>query len=188
MDLQKALCMLHRADPIFFEWVNSPIVYKTSEQWKKINEKINEKINDYFSLKREFCYYFNMAKNNYKLCLKTDLVNLKNLLYLLRAIVACKWLVLKNSLPPVEFEKLADDIRMFQNYELKSSIFNLIEMKRTSVEGVRLIDKGTIIDEYIKNQFAILNNTVNSMKYMPERIKKSCDELDKLFYDILINS
>ena len=54
VDLQKALCMLHKADPIFFEWANSPIVYKTSEQW----EKIKEKTNDYFLLRREFFYYF----------------------------------------------------------------------------------------------------------------------------------
>ena len=44
VDLQKALCMLQKADPTFFEWANSPIVYKTSEQW----EKIKEKTNDYF--------------------------------------------------------------------------------------------------------------------------------------------
>ena len=182
-NLQKALCLLHESEPTIFEWVNSPILYKTSRQW----EKINEKINDYFLLRREFFYYFNMSKSNYKLCLKADMVNVKKLLYLLRSILACKWLVLKNSLPPIEFKNLLD-IRLLQNNELKSEISYLSEIKPTSLKGARLIKKSNIINEYIENQFAILNDINNTVKELPNKIEKSYDELDKLFYDILINS
>lgn len=180
VDLQKALYMLHKADPTFFEWANSPIVYKTSEQW----EKINEKINDYFSVRREFSYYFNMVKNNYKLYLKSDMVNVKNILNMLYPILVCKWFALRDSLPPMEFEKLLD-IKILKDIELKSVITNLIEMKRNSYSNARLINKSDIINEYIGIEFTALNNID---ELLPDRKEKSYNELDKLFYDILISS
>ncbi len=184
VDLQKALCMLHKADPIFFEWANSPIVYKTSEQW----EKIKEKTNDYFLLRREFFYYFNIAKSNYKLCLKKEVVKLKDFLYILYSILACKWITQGQSTPPMEFENLLD-IRILQDNELKSIIPALIEMKRTSYEDTQII-KTSIINEckYIERYFALLKNIASTVKLLPDRVEKSYNELDKLFYDILINS
>ena len=40
-DLQKMLRLLHSSNPTVFEWKNSPIVYKTSEDWNKISECID---------------------------------------------------------------------------------------------------------------------------------------------------
>lgn len=175
---------LQKADPIFFEWANSPIVYKTSEQW----EKIKEKTNDYFLLRREFFYYFNIAKSNYKLCLKKEVVKLKDFLYILYSILACKWITQGQSTPPMEFENLLD-IRILQDNELKSIIPALIEMKRTSYEDTQII-KTSIINEckYIERYFALLKNIASTVKLLPDRVEKSYNELDKLFYDILINS
>ncbi len=183
-DLKKALCLLYKSNPTFFEWANSPIIYRTSEQW----EKIKEKINDYFLLRREFFYYFNIAKSNYKLCLKKEVVKLKDFLYILYSILACKWITQGQSTPPMEFENLLD-IRILQDNELKSIIPALIEMKRTSYEDTQII-KTSIINEckYIERYFALLKNIASTVKLLPDRVEKSYNELDKLFYDILINS
>jgi len=52
-DLQKALRLLHVSNPTLFEWNNSPIVYKTTDEWAKISAEIN----DYFSVKSGLYHY-----------------------------------------------------------------------------------------------------------------------------------
>ena len=178
-DLKKALRLLYKSNPTFFEWANSPIIYRTSEQWQKIKERAE----DYFLTRAGFLHYFNMAKSNYKF-LKNDIVKFKKYFYVLRPILACKWLIQRQSPPPMEFEKLVDT-QIYDN-EVNSIVLDLIEMKRTSFEDAN-IKKINILNEYIENHFAILNNISNTVKELPNRIEKSYTELDKLFYDILIN-
>lgn len=180
-DLQKALCLLYKSNPTFFEWANSPIIYKTSEQWKKIKEKIN----DYFLIEPSLWHYLNMAKKNYRIYLKTDMVKLKKYFYVLRPILACKWIIKNGSPPPMEFKKLVDT-QLCDN-ELKPVIYDLIEMRLTSYETA-LIRKVNIINEYIENQFALFKNMENTLKQLTYKKEKSYKELDKLFFDILINS
>ena len=40
-DLQKALRLLQKSNPTLFEWNNSPVIYRTTEQWKKVSDIIN---------------------------------------------------------------------------------------------------------------------------------------------------
>jgi len=40
-DLQKALRLLHSSNPTLFEWSNSPIIYKTTDEWAAIQKVIN---------------------------------------------------------------------------------------------------------------------------------------------------
>ncbi len=173
-DLKKALCLLYKSNPTFFEWANSPIIYRTSEQW----EKIKEKINDYFSVKPSFWHYLNMAKSNYKLYLKNDMVKLKKYFYVLRPVLACKWVIQKETPPPMEFEKLVDSQL---DEELKTIVFNLIDMKRNSNE-TELIHKIDVINEYIEKQFIILKNIAEQL---PNEKEKFDEELNKLFLNIL---
>ncbi len=56
-DLQKALRLLHSSNPTLFEWNNSPIVYKTTEEWAEIRIEIN----NYFSARSGLYHYLNTA-------------------------------------------------------------------------------------------------------------------------------
>ena len=40
-DIRKALILLHKSNPTFFEWNNSPLVYRTSPQWKTVKHIIS---------------------------------------------------------------------------------------------------------------------------------------------------
>ncbi len=46
-DLKKTLVQFHKGNATLFEWANSPIVYKTTDQWKDIYENCKR----YFSEK-----------------------------------------------------------------------------------------------------------------------------------------
>jgi len=76
-DLQKMLRLLHGSNPTVFEWKNSPIVYKTSDEWKSISSVID----DYFNAKSGIYHYLSMAKTNYRDYLKGDVVRLKKYFY-----------------------------------------------------------------------------------------------------------
>lgn len=103
-DLQKALRLLHSSNPTLFEWNNSPIVYKTTSEWSEISAVIDH----FFQKKAGLYHYLSTAKKNYREYLKGDMVKLKKYFYVLRPILACRWILEKQTPPPMCFSELAD--------------------------------------------------------------------------------
>lgn len=174
-DLQKALRLLHKSNPTLFEWNNSPVVYKTTPEWQKIRNVIN----DYFRSKNGLYHYLSMAKSNYREYLKTDIVKLKKYFYVIRPILACKWIIDKNSPPPMLFSELC-----YAELEpdLKPLIDKLIQIKINTPE----IGTGNRIDEinqYIDKSIAEIENIISDM---PENNNNDWKALDELFISFLI--
>ena len=103
-DLKKALQLLYKSNPTIFEWCASPIVYFSREEFTWLKELLPE----YFSVKKSLYHYLRMAERNYKTYLKFEDVQVKKYLYVLRPLLAAKWIVEKKSAPPVLFEELAE--------------------------------------------------------------------------------
>ena len=103
-DIQKALRLLYTSNPTLFEWNSSPIVYKTTEEWKKISAVIN----DYVVARAGLYHYLSTAKSNYKEYLKGETVKLKKYFYVLRPLLACKWILAESTPPPMLFKTLMD--------------------------------------------------------------------------------
>ena len=101
-DLKKALKLLYTSNPTLFEWSNSPIVYKTTD----VYEELKTEIYKYFSGKSGLYHYLNTAKSNYREYLKTDFVKAKKYFYVLRPILACRWIMENKNPPPMIFSKL----------------------------------------------------------------------------------
>ncbi|MDE6005747.1 MAG: nucleotidyltransferase domain-containing protein, partial [Oscillospiraceae bacterium] len=127
-DLKKTLCLLKNSNPTIFEWNLSPIVYKTTDFWQK-NQDI---INHYFSCKAGVYHYLNTAKTSYEKFLTLDKVKLKKYFYVLRPILACRW-ILKNKQPaPMLFSELVNSML---EPEMKSLIQDLLDKKINSPES-----------------------------------------------------
>ena len=101
-DIQKALRLLYKSNPTLIEWSMSPMVYKTTPQWEKISGIVSQ----YFLEKTGVYHYLSMAKGNYREYLKTDEVKLKKYFYVIRPILACKWILDKKTAPPMLFSEL----------------------------------------------------------------------------------
>ncbi len=125
-DLQKALQLLYKSNPTIFEWNSSPIVYKTSDEWTYIKEFINE----YFLAKSGIYHYISTAKTNYREYLKGEMVRLKKYFYVLRPILACKWIIDKNT-PPMLFSGLMESEL---EAEMIPVVNDLLEMKINTPE------------------------------------------------------
>jgi predicted nucleotidyltransferase len=101
-DLQKALRLLCKSNPTLFEWASSPMVYHTTPEWAKISAIFP----DYFLSKPGLYHYLRMAEGNYRDCLKGAMVKVKKYLYILRPILAAKWILSKGTPPPMLFSEL----------------------------------------------------------------------------------
>lgn len=176
-DLQKALRLLYNSNPTLFEWNSSPIVYRTTEEWKKIAAIIN----NYYIKKSGLYHYLNTAKSNYREYLKTDVVRLKKYFYVLRPILACKWIIDNETPPPMPFKTLMD---CYLDKSIKPAVDRLLELKINSPEigtGKRIDE----INEYIELNLAAIEETITNS---PDDTKQDWNELNSIFLNLLNNT
>ena len=127
-DLQKALRLLHGSNPTLLEWCGSPVVYRTSEYWKRVCRAAET----YFSERACFLHYLNMAKHNYQAYLTGETVRLKKYLYVLRPVLAARWILNRHSIPPVLFSELEEAMLPV---EMRETVSELLERKMQTPEA-----------------------------------------------------
>lgn len=147
-DLQKALRLLYKSNPVFFEWLDSPIVYKTTLQ----HEELKGLSNEYFSKEKLFYHYWHMANNNYRESLKSAEVKLKKYFYVLRPIWAAQWVLEQGTAPPVLFKPLKEQVCP---EKLKSIVDELLEQKVKTPEK-DTIPQVLVLNQYIETQLAAM--------------------------------
>ncbi len=121
-DLSKALQHFHKSNATLFEWAGAPIVYYTTPEWQKIYAVAHH----YFSCKSSMYHYYGTARKNYHDYLTEVFVKYKKYFYVLRPILACKWIAEKSCPPPVLFQELADQMLA---PELKEIVHRLLKAK-----------------------------------------------------------
>ncbi|MDR0905477.1 MAG: nucleotidyltransferase domain-containing protein [Oscillospiraceae bacterium] len=169
-DLQKTLRLLHSSNPTLFEWTSSPIVYKTTAEWREISGVFN----DYFLTKPGVYHYLSMAENNYREYLKRDLVRVKKYLYVLRPILACKWILHRDSPPPMLFSEL---VGAELEPEMLPEIERLLAIKTLSPETEEM-PKIVAINTYIEEILPQLKAQVGAL---PQSTPRDYSALDRLF-------
>ena len=173
-DLQKTLRLLHNSNPTLFEWNNSPIVYKTSDYWAEVKKEIN----NYFLMKAGLHHYLNTATGNYREYLKGETVKLKKYFYVVRPLLACKWIINKKCPPPMLFSEL---VEAELEQEMKPIIDDLLKLKAITSE----VGEGKRIDalnDYIEETIEMLKETINALA--PDK-KPGWERLNELFMKAL---
>lgn len=120
-----------------------------------------------------------MAKGNYRDYLQTDEVKIKKYFYVLRPVLACKWIEKYNSVPPVEFQALVADLIM--DGPLKNEINTLLDRKIRGDE-LNLEPKVVIINEFLENEINRIEDYAKKTSFPKQDISPI---LDELFRDIL---
>lgn len=103
-DLQKALNLMSKSNPPLFEWLSSPIVYRTSAS----AERMQKLSRSYFNPRAAMYHYLHMADGNYRTYLQGESVRLKKYLYVLRPLLCCRWIEENHQMPPVVMRDLID--------------------------------------------------------------------------------
>jgi predicted nucleotidyltransferase len=128
-DLRKALRLFWKSNPAFVEWIQSPIVYTESGGFA---QSVRALMPEVYSCERGIHHYRSMAKTNYRGYLKADLVPLKKYFYVLRPLLAVRWLEKYGTVAPIEFHRLLTLVA--DQPGLTGAIHALLERKRQSPE------------------------------------------------------
>ena len=167
------LRLLHGSNPTVFEWKNSPIVYKTSDEWKSISNVID----DYFNAKSGIYHYLSMAKTNYRDYLKGDVVRLKKYFYVLRPLLASEYIKENQKSPPMLFE----DLLYYLDGEVKDEVLKLLKLKMKTSE----LGEGkavACINRYIEDKISEFEEYAKSIPFSE---KTGWSDLNNLFLEII---
>lgn len=175
-DLDKTLHLLHRSNPTLFEWFSSPIIYKDTE----FGQMFRNVIGKYFCSKRSLHHYLSMAAKNYREYLKGDMVRAKKYFYVLRPLLACRWILEKDTPPPMLFSELMDSQL---EAALKPEVERLLDLKMNSPE-IREIPKVEVINDYLDRGIAEIRQKIEEL---PEESYSEWDELNEIFLYVLEN-
>lgn len=127
-DLKKALRQFSKGNATLFEWSGSPIVYRTTSDWEKIQEASRQ----YFSEKAAVYHYYGTANSTFQGYLLGDTVRYKKYFYALRPLLAARYIEEYHAAPPVLFDDL---LKLDMPQRLKAAIDELLEIKKKTTEG-----------------------------------------------------
>lgn len=169
-DLDKTLRLLRASNPTLFEWFSSPIVYRETafaQEFRSIMQR-------YFSSKRGLSHYLSMASSNYREYLKGNMVKAKKYFYVLRPVLACRWILDKGSPPPMLFSELME---AELNPVLLPDVNRLLDLKMNAPE-IKTIPKIESINRYLDSS---LEEVRTRIVQLPEDANHGWEELDQLF-------
>ncbi len=170
-DITKALKLLYKSNPTLIEWFSSPIVYRKDDEFLK---KMKPLIEEYFSSKNELYHYLSMAESNYKKFLQGENVRAKSYFYVLRPVLACRWILDKKTPPPMLFEEL---VKAELPEELRDDVDRLLDIKMNSPE-VKMIPRVDVINSYLGKSIDEVKRILLSMD---EPANRSWDSLNQFF-------
>jgi len=173
-DINKTLRLLYRSNPTLFEWVSSPVVYLDRD----FRERMLGLLPGFFISKKGLYHYLSMAKSNYREYLKGDMVKAKKYFYVLRPVLACRWILDRNSPPPMLFSELSD---AELDPEARPEVDRLLDLKM-NVPELKLIPRVDAINRYLDESIAEIESVLDGM---PDEKHNDWNELNRFFLEII---
>ncbi|MBO4288809.1 MAG: nucleotidyltransferase domain-containing protein [Lachnospiraceae bacterium] len=169
-DLPKALRLMFRSNPTLFEWLTSPIVYAETEEAGQLRGMIQ----DYFSVKKSLYHYASMAESNYRGYLKSEKVKAKKYFYVLRPLLASRWIIERKTPPPMAFSELLDAELPDR---LRGEVDRLLDLKMNSPE-TRLIPRVEVLNKFMDDEILRVKEL---MKQQPDDERHDWEGLNRFF-------
>ncbi|POP43085.1 nucleotidyltransferase [Superficieibacter electus] len=127
---RKALGLLKNANPTLIEWLDSPVIY---EQDASVMATLRHEVPRWFSPLRARWHYYSMARKNFRGYLQGDEVRLKKYFYVLRPLLAVRWIEAGKGMPPMRFAELLAGSEL--DAALRQEIDELLERKQRAGEA-----------------------------------------------------
>jgi uncharacterized protein len=175
-ELTKALRLFRKSNPPLLEWLRSSIIYFQSNSTIEI---MNAIANQIFAPSSCIYHYLNMAKGNYRDYLQGQKVKIKKYFYVLRPILAAKWIEKYNDIPPIEFHQLFEDL--IPPGELKDQIHSLLDRKMAGKE-LALEPRMYVINQFIEEEMKLLEEYAKGLE---TKVADPTAQLDRLFRETL---
>lgn len=159
-ELRKTLRLFRGSNASPFEWLQSPIVYLDSYNFKSELWGLTE---DYFKPRSTAFHYLGLAKSSSKKGLIDGLMDIKKYFYVLRPLLAAYWICTKKTVPPMEFAPLLEQLS--NTPPLYEAIKTLTAKKIAAQEG-DFTAPIPIIQDFIEEQ---LNECGKLAKELPAK-------------------
>lgn len=137
-DIRKALHLFRKSNPPLLEWLQSSLVYSERPSFTR---QIRSLVPHFYSPNASIFHYLHMARGNFREYLRGDVVWRKKYLYVLRPLLALRWIESGRGAVPMEFGRLVD--ALVDDAALRAAIENLLAAKRAGGE----LDEGPRVPE-----------------------------------------
>lgn len=160
-DVRKALQLLRKSNISLMEWLSSPIQYRCNDELATIFRSV---VPNGFHQHTSARHYLSMAKSNID---KThrDNVRMKSYLYAIRPLLCCRWVLERDSQPPMMFRDLVDEY--LGASQVGNAINGLISTKETQAEA-DTIPKHDALDDFISAEFDKLTTMCPNERELPD--------------------
>lgn len=173
-DLRKALQLLRKSNPPLMEWLTSPIIYREVPAAVVVLRRIAPA---FYSPAACHYHYLHMAEGNYREYLRGQDVWLKKYFYVLRPVLACRWIEQGLGIVPMAFDALVE--RVVDDASLVATIRDLVARKKAGEE----LDRGPripAISDFLDAEIVRL-----TAKATPSATPSATDLLDGAFVECL---
>lgn len=160
-DIRKALRLFRKSNPTLLEWLQSPIVY--TEQ-TTVAQQIRDLEPAFFSPKTTMYHYWSMAQGNFKHHLLGEKVKIKKYFYVIRPVLACRWIEQHNSVPPIEFSTLVK--AMLPAGALTDTV-NELQTRKEAGNELDPEPRLPIIIDFLEAELKRLANTLQNLPDSP---------------------
>lgn len=154
-DIRKALKLFQKSNPPLLEWLQCPIVYR--ERFS-LATRLRALLPAFYSTRASFFHYLHMAQGNIREYLRGDIVWRKKYFYVLRPLLALRWIDRGLGPVPIEFQKLVE--ATVPDPALRRAIDDLVSAKRAGAE----LDRGPripAVSDFIEREMARLEQTAS---------------------------
>ena len=174
-DIRKALRLLKKSNPPLLEWLQCSLIYR---QHGDITSDLRALVSEFYSPKATFHHYLHMAQGNFREYLRGDTVWRKKYFYVLRPLLAMRWIEQDLGPVPIEFQRLVE--ATVQSAVVLDAIETLLREKRAGAE----LDRGPRSPELSIFIEAELSRLETVGEIVPV-VKTSSECLDECFRQIL---
>ena len=174
-DLRKALRLFAKSNPPLLEWLDSPVAYC---QPGDLAARLRVLLRTFYSPAAALHHYLRMAQNNWNAYCRGEIVRLKKYLYVLRPLLAARWIEQDRGPVPMPFRSLFTTVA--DRADLLSEIEALLVRKAVGGElgeGPRIV----AIHEFAAAELERLPAVAERMVKVPPDV----EPLNELFRETL---
>lgn len=157
-ELSKALRLLRNSNPALIEWLSSPVVYYQDDSFTREIKALAEQ---FYSVRKARYHYLSMAKRNTQEHLLAEQIRLKKYFYVLRPVMALRWIAAGKGLPPMAFDELVAGT--ITDADVLAEIEELLILKKSSGESY-YGTRRPAVDRLIQD---VLNEAERSLPEVP---------------------
>ncbi len=106
-DIRKALRLYSKSNPPLVEWLDSPVVYRDTHGFAA---KLRDLLPAFHSAAASMHHYVQMARRNYHAYLRGETVRLKKYFYVLRPVLAARWIDQDRGPVPMLYTRLLETL------------------------------------------------------------------------------